>query len=355
MSITVRRWTDPPTWNAFVSSEANAHFQQSWEWGELAPDLGGTAHRLAALDGDRMVGAMQVFANPIWGTGSTHLYVPRGPAVLEPSVEVLGSLFDAARRLGGDVDALGIRVEPNAASCNAAWKSALRATGMRPAFPPSQPRSSWMLDVTRDEESLLSNMKQKTRYNVRLASRKGVEIVVGGSDDEDDFYALFHETADRDDFFVHGKAIYERMFAAFRATGNFCMLLARHGGRLIAAITLIRFGSTCWYVHGASSGEHRNLMATYLLQWNGIQQAKRWGCSLYDFRAIPDVLRDDQDMYGVYRFKEGFGGYQFTTLHTHAAPYRHAMFGLWQLWFRARFELRAQQRRWRGLPARQFA
>jgi hypothetical protein len=96
-------------------------------------------------------------------------------------------------------------------------------------------------------------------------------------------------------------------------------------------------------------------MATYLLQWEAIRQAKRWGCCLYDFRAIPDLLREDQDMYGVYRFKEGFGGRKVTALHTHAAAYQPGVFGLWQLYFSGRFALQEWQRRRNGLPARQFA
>jgi hypothetical protein len=96
-------------------------------------------------------------------------------------------------------------------------------------------------------------------------------------------------------------------------------------------------------------------MATYLLQWEGIQWARRNGCTLYDFRAVPDILREDQDMYGVYRFKEGFGGYQLTTLHTYAQAYQPGLFGLWQLYFAGRFKLDAWQRRRHGLPARPFA
>jgi lipid II:glycine glycyltransferase (peptidoglycan interpeptide bridge formation enzyme) len=202
---------------------------------------------------------------------------------------------------------------------------------------------------------LLAGMKQKTRYNIRLAARKGVEVSPGGAADLDDFYALFRETAERDDFFIHDRGLYERMFELFWSAGRFCLLLARHRGKLIAAITLVRFGDTCWYLQGASSNAHRNLMATYLLQWKGLQWARHHGCTLYDFRAVPDILREDQDMYGVYRFKEGFGGRQETTLHTYTAAYQPGLFGLWQLAFAGRFAVDAWRRRRAGLPARQSA
>jgi lipid II:glycine glycyltransferase (peptidoglycan interpeptide bridge formation enzyme) len=96
-------------------------------------------------------------------------------------------------------------------------------------------------------------------------------------------------------------------------------------------------------------------MATYLLQWEAIRWAKDGGCTLYDLRAIPDVLHESQDMFGVYRFKEGFGGYQFTTLPTYVAPYQPGLFGLWQAFFAGRFALDAWRRRRQGLPVRQFA
>lgn len=355
MAVTVCAWDDPVSWNEFVAGTPHAHFQQSWEWGDLAPDLGGTPLRLAALREGQPVGAMQVFINPVAHIGRSYLYVPRGPALAHPSLDVLGPLLDAARLAGEDYDALGIRVEPNAPHCSTDWKRALGAMHLRPAWPPSQPRSSWMLDLRPDLDKLLGDMKSKTRYNIRLAAKKGVTVRDGVEGDLGTFYQLFRDTATRDDFFIHHQELYARMYAVFRRAGNFRMLLAEYQGTPIACVTLIRFGHTCWYLQGASSNEHRNVMAPYLLQWEAIQWARAQGCTLYDFRAVPDVLREDQDMYGVYRFKEGFGGYQYTTLHTYATPYRPFLYGLWQLYFGARFALDAARRRHQGLPARQFA
>jgi peptidoglycan pentaglycine glycine transferase (the first glycine) len=355
MTVTISRWDDPASWNAFVATVPHVHFQQSWQWGELAPQLGGEAVRFAAMQDGRLCGAMQVFMNHIAGGHRTMLYVPRGPALSEQSPRLYGPLLDAARTLGQERSSLGLRVETNLPACDRQASSVLSALHLRPTFPPSQPRSSWMLDVGGSEDELLANMKQKTRYNVRLAARKGVDVCEAGSGDLDEFYALYRVTAQRDDFFVHPIDVYRRMFALFRDAGMFAMLFARYQGELIAATTLIHLGDTCWYLHGASSNEHRNLMATYLLQWEGIKRAREWGCRLYDFRAVPDLLREDQDMYGVYRFKEGFGGYQYTTMHTYSQTYRPGMFGLWQAYFSGRFAVTNWRRRRAGLPLRQFA
>jgi lipid II:glycine glycyltransferase (peptidoglycan interpeptide bridge formation enzyme) len=298
---------------------------------------------------------MQVFVNGLSRTGRTLLYVPRGPALIRPSVEELGPLLDAARNLGTEERAIGMRMEPNVAACDAAWNRDLRAMGLAPVAPPAQPRSSWMLDITADEDALLAGMKSKTRYNIRLAARKGVETGEAGPDEIPEFYRLFQETAERDDFFIHSEDVYRRMFGLFWGTGRFALLFARHQGRLIAAISLLCFGDTCWYLQGASSNSDRNLMPTYLLQWEGIRWAKSQGCREYDFRAVPDLLREDQDMYGVYRFKEGFGGRQFTTLPTYGAAYNPLFFSLWRSYYSGRFLLNQWQRKRAGLPLRQFA
>ncbi len=355
MSISVRQWDDPTSWNRFVASIQGAHFQQGWEWGELGPSLGGQAVRLAACQDGEMVAAMQVFINPVRRTQQTHFMVPRGPALKQVTVQSMAPLLDAARTLGLEHRSIGIRVEPNVSVADAQYSDMLTSLGLHPSHPPSQPRSSWILDLGKDEDALLAEMKQKTRYNIRLAARKGVEVHEAGLGDLDAFYALYQQTAKRDDFFIHAKPLYHTMFSLYEQTRSFCLLFARYRGQLIGAVTLLRMGATCWYLHGASSNEHRNLMAPYLLQWKAIERAKRWGCSLYDFRAVPDLLREDQDMYGVYRFKEGFGGRQFTTLDTHATAYQPGLFGLWQAYYTGRFALQALNRRRLGLPARQFA
>jgi lipid II:glycine glycyltransferase (peptidoglycan interpeptide bridge formation enzyme) len=355
MTVTIRHWDDPSSWNAFVAGVPHVHFQQSWQWGDLAPQLGGEAVRLAAVRDGELCGAMQVFVNRIAGGGRTMLYVPRGPALREQSARLYSPLIEAARTLGRRRNALGLRIETNLPSDEVAATRILNALRLRPTYPPSQPRSSWMLDVTEDEDALLARMKQKTRYNIRLSSRKGVEVSEAGPGDLEEFYALYRITAERDDFFVHSIDVYRRMFDLFREAGMFTMLFARFEGTLIAATTLIHLGDTCWYLHGASSNEHRNLMATYLLQWEGIRRARGWGCRLYDFRAVPDLLREDQDMYGVYRFKEGFGGYQYTTMHTYSQMYQPGAFGLWQAYFSGRFAITNWRRRRAGLPLRQFA
>src|SRR5579872_2863245 len=144
MSVRVQQWNDAGSWNRFVASSPLAHFQQSWEWGELVPDFGGASLRLVATQNDSILACMQVAVTPIKYAGTSYFYVPRGPVVAEPTVQILGPLLDAARELGREHGAVGLKVEPEARAGDERWTRQLRALGLRPAHPPSQPRSSWV-------------------------------------------------------------------------------------------------------------------------------------------------------------------------------------------------------------------
>src|SRR5579884_624636 len=215
MTVIVRPWDDPEGWNAFVASTPYAHFQQSWQWGELAPQLDGRALRLRAECAGKPVATAQVFIHDIRGVGRTHLYIPRGPASCEPSLEVLGPLFAEAQAIGKREHAVGLRVESNAPAGDEALATTFRTLGMFPTYPPSQPRSSWLLDIRPSLDELLVGMKSKTRYNIRLAERKGVTVEAGEPVDVAAFYTLLRATATRDGFFIHDEALYRRMFQLF--------------------------------------------------------------------------------------------------------------------------------------------
>ena len=191
-------------------------------------------------------------------------------------------------------------------------------------------------------------MKQKTRYNIRLAQRKGVTIREGGIDDLAIFYELSQITAARDGFGIHTLAYYEAAYRFFAPDG--CALLiaeiqAESKGQPepLAALMVFRQGETAYYLYGASSNRHRNLMPAYLLQWAAIEWAKRQGCGRYDLWGIPDaepaVLEAEftnrhDGLWGVYRFKRGFGGQVVRSLGAFDYVYRPALYRAYRWWRR---------------------
>ena len=167
-----------------------------------------------------------------------------------------------------------------------------------------------VLDLKQSEEALLANMKAKWRYNIRLAAKKGVEIAELGEKGLASFYTLYEETAKRDGIAIHSYAYYEALFRLVKSYPQLSLGLyvAKHEDDILAAIITLFTKEEAVYLYGASSNTKRNLMATYLLQWTAIKDAKIFGSQSYDFYGIPPVEDETHPMYGLYRFKTGFGG-----------------------------------------------
>jgi lipid II:glycine glycyltransferase (peptidoglycan interpeptide bridge formation enzyme) len=163
-------------------------------------------------------------------------------------------------------------------------------------------------------------MKSKWRYNVRLAARKGVTVREGTEADLPAFQRLMDETGQRDDFAVHSSDYHAAAYRLFAPAGQAVWLLAEYENKLLAGIVVFGFGDKAWYFWGASCGLHRNLMPNHALQWAAMRWARERGCRTYDLWGIPNEVGVDPAAYedpenwesgglwGVYRFKRGFGG-----------------------------------------------
>lgn len=175
------------------------------------------------------------------------------------------------------------------------------------AFEAIQPRYVFRLDLAgRTEEELLASFHQKTRYNIRLAVRKGVEVKICGQEMIPAFSELMLVTGVRDGFVTRQPAYFASMLENL---GEHCRLyMAFYEGKPIAGTLAIWYGDKVWYLYGASSNEHRNLMPNYLLQWEMIQWAVEKGCRVYDFRGVPGLVPEDHPLYGLVKFKRGFNG-----------------------------------------------
>ncbi|GHV15916.1 peptidoglycan bridge formation protein FemAB [Spirochaetia bacterium] len=175
-----------------------------------------------------------------------------------------------------------------------------------------QPPDTVIVDITQTEEGILVGMKEKWRYNIRLAGKKGVQVRRADAAELPVFYRLFRETARRDGIAIHSIDYYQTLFAHSReyvpAGQETRLYIASHEGEDLAAIITLFRGQEATYLYGASSDRKRNLMATYLLQWQAMRDAKAAGCLRYDLFGIPPNDNPDHPMAGLYRFKTGFGG-----------------------------------------------
>ena len=179
-----------------------------------------------------------------------------------------------------------------------------------------QPPDTVVLDIARDDETLLAGMKPKWRYNIKLALKKGVTVSDEGAGSMDVFYSMYEVTSRRDGIALHPKAYYEALFRTGDVSGkrnpDLRLWVARHEGQPLAAIITLFHGARATYLYGASSDEKRNLMPAYALQWTAMRAAREAGCTVYDFYGIPPRSDPSHAMAGLYRFKTGFGG---TVLH----------------------------------------
>ncbi|KJS19458.1 MAG: methicillin resistance protein [Clostridiaceae bacterium BRH_c20a] len=301
-------------YNSFIASIPKGHILQSYEWGEIKAKTGWKPLRLLIEENGKPIAAISVLKRIIPGLKKAIFYAPRGPVFDIENKEVFGFLLAEVEKLAKDHNAIFLKIDPDIPADNKEFKQLLLTKGFRSAekgdrFEGVQPKYVFRLDITPDEETLLANMHTKTRYNIRLAERKGVTINTEcPKSDLKDFYHILQETCERDNFLVRSYGYFEDMWDYLVERGYAKLFMAEHEGRYIAGTLAFIFGEKAWYIYGASSNSYRNVMPNYLIQWTMIQWAKEKGCTLYDFRGVPGNLTEDNPLYGLFKFKKGFNG-----------------------------------------------
>lgn len=319
-----------PEWDRFVASHPQAHILQTNAWGRLKSDFGWQSRLVLLRNGGEIAGGAQLLLRSVMGLKLA--YVPRGPVVdwndTRRTAEILEQLAEKARAEG----AVLLKIEPELTDSDEN-RVLLSELGLRPGRQTIQPRSTIHLAIDEDPDTILAKMKSKWRYNIRLAGRKGVTVRPGGATDLDRFESLMEETGERNDFSAHSIEYYRRAFDLF-VPENGVFLFAEYEGVPLAAIVVLAIGDKAWYLWGASSNRERNRMPNHGLQWAAIEWARARGCSTYDFWGVPDEIGQiglgmglhrresvaaadvpldlsafpQGDLWGVFRFKQGFGG-----------------------------------------------
>ncbi len=350
-------------WNRFVAASPQCHITQTYEWPEHADASarGDASPRVGVIDEHgRLVAAMLLVRSKAQGVRAPFFYAPRGPICADPSSPALPLLVAAAKREARKRGAFLIRAEPNVPQDDTLWPKALRGLGFRPTSHGIYPRGAWVTDISGSEEQILANMSASWRRYIRAGEKNGVRIRIGaGESDLDAFYRLLMETGRRDGFYIYPKALFRDMLdhysterAARDGTAEMKLMLAEHEGELVGALTVAVLGKWAWYLHGASSErpEHRKLRPNHPLQWQAMRWAKARGADFYDWRSIPDVLKPGEDLYGVYLYKRGFGGYEHRVMPTHDLVLRPEVYWPYTAAVSARRALREWRRR-RGARA----
>jgi peptidoglycan pentaglycine glycine transferase (the first glycine) len=285
-------------WNQFLSKHPNAHLLQTGEWGELKSAFGWKPVRIVTGS----VGVQLLFRKlPL---GFTAGYIPKANVddSLWPEID-LSCKQNRAIFLKWEPD-LWNHQKPDT------WNLELRTSPHN-----IQPPRTIIVDIKDSEEEILARMKQKTRYNIRLAEKKGV--TVRAWEDIESFHKMMLLTGERDKFGVHSREYYQHAYDLLQPKQMGELLVAEYEGKPLAALFVARNGNRAYYLYGASTDEERNRMPTYLLQWEAMKWAKARGCEEYDLWGVPDEAeatleanfeKRNDGLWGVYRFKRGFGG-----------------------------------------------
>lgn len=346
-------------WNACIARLPHPHFLQTWEWGQVKARYGWQPMYLvwdeeqcavfshpssviheSLTDTKKIKAAAMVLKKTVIAGGMAArlciLYCPKGPNLDWDDLPLRKRVLDDLERLAVQQGAIFLKLDPDVVLGTGVPGTetertrpegeAVRADLLRRSWQFSEEqiqfKNTVLLDVSLSEEEMLARMKQKTRYNARLAAKKGVTARPGTESDWPMLYKMYVETSVRDGFVIRDEGYYRTVWSLFQAkiqnpNSEIPLaepLIAEVKGEPVAAVFLFAFAGRAYYVYGMSRETHRDKMPNYLLQWEAMKWAQRRGCKVYDLWGAPDVFDERDSMWGVFRFKEGLGGQVIRTL-----------------------------------------
>lgn len=297
----------------FLEGHEKCNFQQSLEWAEIKKANWKPEVILAEDEDKNIIGSLCVWIRKMSIFGNI-MYASRGPVCDIHDISVMKQLTDGAKELAKKYNAIGLRIEPDIETDDQTFRDIVTNLGYKIKDDAKdfkdeiQPRFVFRLDIKdKTEEEIMAGFHQKWRYNIRLAERKGVEVKEGTREDLKDFHKIMIETGNRDGFITRPLEYFEKMYDNMVPEGHMKLLMAYYEGKPISGVIPIFYGNKTWYLYGASSNQHRNLMPNYLLQWEMIKMAIARHDDIYDFRGVSGVVDENHPQYGLYRFKKGFG------------------------------------------------
>jgi lipid II:glycine glycyltransferase (peptidoglycan interpeptide bridge formation enzyme) len=301
-----------PEYEAFLQAHPKGHFAQSYLWAKQKPMWQWEAIVSRGPDG-KIKGSLAVLIRKIIpGLPFTMMYGCRGPVTDLDDQETMQDLIDGAKKLAKKYHSYVIKIDPDVPSSETEYTAMLQKLGFKltgggATFDAIQPQYVFRLDTEgKTSEELLAALPQSTRRKVRAGGKKGVTTKICGKEAVGDFARLMLETGVRDGFVTREESYFANMLDNLGEHAR--LYMAYYEGQAIAGTLAIWYGDKVWYLYGASSNEHRNLMPNYMLQWNMIEWAVEEHCRLYDFRGVPGQVGEDHPLYGLYKFKLGFGG-----------------------------------------------
>lgn len=299
-----------PEYEEFLWSHNKGHFMQAPQWAKVK-DNWSYKVALERDDNGKIIGSIAFLIRKLPYTKYNIMYAPRGPVCDINNIELLNKLISDAKEIGNAVNACVIMLDPDVTLDNTEYVKALESAGFKGKngknFEGTQPRFVFRLNVKgKTADELMAEFHSKTRYNIRVALKNGVEVKIADKSEAKTFYEIMLETGMRDNFVTRPLSYFESMLQ--NLGDNARLYMAYYEGKAIAGTLAVHYGNKVWYLYGASSNAYRNVMPNYLLQFEMIKWAVDEGCDIYDFRGVSGDLSPENPLYGLYKFKKGFSG-----------------------------------------------
>jgi len=305
---------DRDEWDGWLrDSPGGGHVLHSYEWGEFKKSLGWRPIRLVLERDGEVVGLGQFLAYNTAPIPGVLMYCTKGPCLPWDDKKAVRAFFEGVRAVARREGAHTVKIEPEVLEEQKDVKDLLGEIGFHKARYDLNLKTTLVADLSVPEEELLARMKGRTRYNVRLAARKGVEVVEPEFDEAwETFYKWMEATSQRKEDYVlrRSRDYLHGVMREMHDVGQGHLFFAEHEGTPLAGMYVFTFGEKYWYMYGASSNEKRNLKPNYLLQWEVMRWARQRGLTHYDMVGVPkpEDLDESSSLWNVYKFKEGFGG-----------------------------------------------
>jgi len=297
----------------FLQTNKKTNFLQSPEWAKVKTEWENEFIIVKDKNGN-IKGTMSILLRKVPLFNRYIMYAPRGFVCDIHDKETLKELTDKAKDVAKKYKAFIFRLDPDISNEDKEFKEIIEDLGyktknnIKDINQVIQPKYVFRLNLEgKSEDEIFQKFHSKTRYNIRLATKKGVIVREGTREDLKIFHDIMKTTGKRDEFFIRSLAYFEKIYDCM-GKEHVKLLIAEYENEPIAAVLPILYGNKVWYLYGGSANEYRNLMPNYLLQWEMIKWAIKSGCDIYDFRGVSGFKDENDPQYGVYKFKKGFNG-----------------------------------------------
>jgi lipid II:glycine glycyltransferase (peptidoglycan interpeptide bridge formation enzyme) len=335
-------------WNDVIRNLPNAHLLQTREWSLIKDPQGWSPLAFTWEDGAGTCQAACLILKRririLPGLLSASiLYAPKGPLLDWHDPALVEVVLSDLKGIVREEKSIFIKIDPDIIhstgvpgsedekiiSEGTRVQDILKSSGWQYSSNQIQFRNTIAIDLNGSDDELLLQMKQKTRYNIRLAEKKGVKVRRGSMKDAPMLSKMYAETSLRNGFAVRERGYYERVWQTMFDAGMLIFLIAEYESEPVAGLILFHFAGRAYYFYGMSTEVHRECMPTYLLQWKAIQISRELGCSVYDLWGAPDEFNESDALWGVFRFKEGLGGQVIRTIGAWDFPARKSQYNLY--------------------------